>query len=110
VKLAVIVCRGPTCGDQRSSAELHAHLERSIAARHLEEQVSLEWETCFGHCLRGPNILVCPTANGAGTPALDTPAAVLYSRMTVADLDRVVDKHLAGGIVVRPLLHRGPAR
>jgi (2Fe-2S) ferredoxin len=109
VKLSVIVCRGPTCGDQRSSADLYAHLERSIAARKLEGEVVLGWETCFGHCLRGPNILVCPT-DGGETVALDAPAAVLYSRMTVADLDRVVDKHLGGGMVVRPLLHRGPTR
>jgi (2Fe-2S) ferredoxin len=114
-RLTVIVCRGPTCGDQRGSAELYTHLERTIAARKLDGQVTLGWETCFGHCLRGPNILVCPTSEvtggpGAAPPGLETPAAVLYNRMTVADLERVIDKHLLGGMVVRPLLHRPPVR
>jgi (2Fe-2S) ferredoxin len=106
-KLTVIVCRGPTCGDRRSSATLYEHLERTIAARQLGGQISLGWETCFGHCLRGPNILVYPSSELDGALA---PAAVLYNRMTLADLDRVIDKHLLGGMVVRPLLNRPPVR
>jgi (2Fe-2S) ferredoxin len=111
--LTVIVCRGPTCGERRNSAELHAHLERTIAARALQDRVTLDWETCFGHCLRGPNILVCDSAEMSGASSLvgpGAPSAVLYNRMTVADLDRVVEKHLLGGMVVRPLLNRPPVR
>jgi (2Fe-2S) ferredoxin len=112
-QLAVIVCRGPTCGDRRGSAALHARLEETIAARRLEERIALLSETCFGHCLRGPNILVCAGSEvrgGATVPGPDTPSAVLYNRMTLADLDRVIDKHLLGGMVVRPLLNRPPVR
>jgi (2Fe-2S) ferredoxin len=99
-RFTVIVCRGPTCGERRSSAALYARLEETIAARGLQERVTLSWETCLGHCLRGPNILVCASEGGSG--------GVLYNRMTVADLDRMVERHLLGGMVVRLLLNRPP--
>jgi (2Fe-2S) ferredoxin len=108
-RLTVIVCRGPTCGEQRDSAVLLAHLQRTVAARGLDGQVTLLEETCFGHCLRGPNVLVCDTDQVSGAamqPGPEAPSAVLYNRMTVEDLDRVVEKHLMGGMVVRPLLNR----
>jgi len=35
---------------------------------------------------------------------------VLYNRMTSADLSRIIDRHLVGGMVVRPLLNRLPAK
>jgi len=102
----VIVCRGPTCGDRRNSGALYARLQETIAARALEKRVALSWETCFGHCQRGPNILVC--ADGDGTAP--GPGAVLYNRMTLTDLDRVIERHLMGGMVVRLLLNRPPVR
>ena len=110
-RLTVVVCRGPTCGDRRGSSALHARLEETIAARALGEQITLLRETCLGHCLRGPNILVCDTDELRGEPALlglGSPSAVLYNRMTVADLDRMVERHLLGGMVVRLLLNRPP--
>jgi (2Fe-2S) ferredoxin len=112
-RLAVIVCLGPTCGDRRGAGALYERLEETIAARRLEERLVLRSETCFGHCLRGPNILVCAGGDVRGVataPGPDTPSAVLYNRMTLADVDRVIDKHLLGGMVVRPLLNRPPVR
>lgn len=113
-RLTVVVCRGPTCGDKRGSRELHDHLRAAIAARGLGGQVTLEQETCFGQCQRGPNILVCDTDELKGAfgaaPGLGTPTAVLYNRMTRADLDRVIERHLVGGMVVRPFLNRAPLR
>jgi (2Fe-2S) ferredoxin len=35
---------------------------------------------------------------------------VLYNRMTLADLDRVIERHLVGGMVVRLLLNRPPVK
>jgi len=35
---------------------------------------------------------------------------VLYNRMTVADLEKVVERHLVGGMVVRRFLNRPPAK
>jgi (2Fe-2S) ferredoxin len=100
VKVSVVVCRGPVCGDKRGSAALTAHLNASLAARNLQDRVTVSEEICLGHCLRGPNVLVSDADDPDG---LTSPRAVLYNRVTVADLDRVVERHLVGGIAVRAL-------
>ena len=123
--MTVVVCRGPVCGDRRDAAALSAHLIESIARRGLGDRVRVGEEVCLGHCLRGPNVLVCESddatnpgqvdgsgggAGGAGGVGLTAERTILYNRMTVADLDRVIDRHLVGGIAVRPLMHRPPVR
>jgi (2Fe-2S) ferredoxin len=113
-RFAVIVCRGPTCGEARNSAALTARLRETVVARGLEERVHVSEETCFGHCLRGPNVLVydsdqIDTLRVYG-PGSAGPEAVLYNRMTVHDLDRVIDRHLVGCMVVRPFLNRPPRK
>jgi (2Fe-2S) ferredoxin len=107
VKVNVVVCRGPTCGDKRGSAALTAHLNATLAARKLADRVIVSEEICLGHCLRGPNVLVCDAEDPDG---LLSPRAVLYNRMTVANLDRIVDRHLKGGIAVRALTNLPPVR
>jgi (2Fe-2S) ferredoxin len=106
-RLNVVVCRGPTCGDKRGSAALTEHLAQTIAARALGDRVSVSEEICLGHCLRGPNVLVGDADDPEG---LASPRAVLYNRMTVADLDRVIERHLLGGIAVRALTNLPPVR
>jgi (2Fe-2S) ferredoxin len=96
-RLTVVVCKGPVCGDNRGSAALTAHLGATVAARGLQDRVEVVEEVCLGHCLRGPNVLV----EAQGQP-------VLYNRMTVEELDRVVDRHLVGGMAVRILPNRAP--
>jgi (2Fe-2S) ferredoxin len=103
-RLTVVVCRGPTCGERRGSAALEAHLVETIAARGLADRVQVIDEYCLGHCLRGPNIMV--QEEGADDPF----GGVLYDRMTIADLDRVVEKHLVGGMVIRVLMNRPPIK
>ena len=101
--MTVVVCRGPTCGDKRGSGALAARLADTIAARGLEDRVQVVDEICLGHCLRGPNILV---QEEGGEPF----AGVLYNRMTVEDVERVVEKHLVGGMAVRILMNRPPIK
>jgi len=103
-RLTVVVCRGPTCGDRRGSGALAAHLAETVAARGLQERVHVVDEYCLGHCLRGPNILV--QEEGAAEPF----GGVLYDRMTIADLDRVIEKHLVGGMAIRVLMNRPPIK
>ena len=103
-RLTVVVCRGPTCGEKRGSGELAAQLAERIRARGLEDRVQLVDEYCLGHCLRGPNILV--QEEGTTEPF----AGVLYNRMTADDLERVIEKHLVGGMAVRILMNRPPVR
>ena len=102
-RLTVVVCRGPTCGDKRGSGALSARLAETVAARGLEDRVHVEDEVCLGHCLRGPNILVQEEGSEPFT-------GVLYNRMTVEDLDRVIEKHLVGGMAVRILMNRPPIK
>lgn len=104
-RLTVVVCRGPTCGEKRGSAALAARLAETIKARGLEARVQLVDEYCLGHCLRGPNIVV--HEEGAGEAFF---GGVLYNRMTVDDLDRVIEKHLVGGMAVRVLMNRPPVK
>jgi (2Fe-2S) ferredoxin len=90
-------------------------LQRTVNEGGLATHVTVGQETCFGHCLQGPNILVCDTeqleAGGVvAWPGPDLPSAVLYNRMTVSDLARVIDRHLTGGMVVRPFLNRLPVK
>jgi (2Fe-2S) ferredoxin len=102
-RFTVVVCKGPTCGDRRNSEQLIEHLTRTVAARGLGERIRVLTETCLGHCLRGPNILVQNEEQERN--GID---GVLYNRMTVEDLERVIDSHLVGGMVVRPLMYRPP--
>jgi len=103
-RLTVVVCRGPTCGERRGSGALAAHLAETVRARGLEGRVHVVDEYCLGHCSRGPNILV----QEDGTDEML--GGVLYDRMTVADLDRVIEKHLVGGMVIRVLMNRPPIK
>jgi (2Fe-2S) ferredoxin len=107
VRVNVVVCRGPVCGDKRGSAALAEHLRARVVAEGLAERVEVSEEICLGHCLRGPNVLVCDAEDPDG---LLSPRAVLYNRMTVANLDRIVDRHLKGGIAVRALTNLPPVR
>lgn len=102
-RLTIVVCSGPVCRDRRGSAQLRAHLEAAIAARGVGARVRVADEVCFGHCLRGPNILVEEIRDGE-------PSSVLYDRMTAPDLDRILDRHLAGGMAIRVLTNRPPVR
>ena len=99
MKLNVVVCRGPVC-DKRGSSALTAHLNASLVARNVQDRATVTEEICLGHCLRGPNVLVSDADDPEG---LTSSRATLYNRMTVADLDRVVERHLVGGIAVRAL-------
>lgn len=99
-----MVCRGPTCGERRGSGELAARLAETLRARGLEDRVRLVDEYCLGHCLRGPNILV--QEEGSGEPF----GGVLYNRMTAEELDRVIEKHLVGGMAIRILMNRPPIK
>jgi (2Fe-2S) ferredoxin len=113
----IIVCRGPECGDKRGSAALYGELARLIKEKDLQSRVELEWQSCFGRCQSGPNIMV-----RLRTPADDGPLrftvllpmangeAVLYQGMRIEELARLLDDHVKGGQPVRALLRRSGPR
>jgi (2Fe-2S) ferredoxin len=108
VTLNVVVCTGPVCGDRRGSGKLIEHLRVRVLARGLEGRVAVREEVCLGHCLRGPNILVAEGDDALAGLEAASGRAVLYNHMTVEDVDRVVERHLVGGMAVRALTNLPP--
>ena len=82
-----------------------------LQARNLEEQVSLDWQTCFGQCQIGPNVLVRPIHPGEeylldGLVTSAKGRGVLYNGMRPTDAKRVIEEHLVGGEVVEELIRK----
>ena len=84
--------------------------DRALDAR---ERTELVWQSCFGRCTQGPNVLVRevvadqPTL-GTGFATLPGPRGVtaLYNRMDALRVDRVVIQHVNGGQIVREYIER----
>jgi (2Fe-2S) ferredoxin len=109
----IVVCRGPECGDKRGSSALHAELLRLIAQRGIGPRCELEWQSCFGRCQSGPNIMVRAISKEDAGPLRFTvllPSAsgdsVLYNGVRLEELPRILDDHVFGGRPVRALLAR----
>lgn len=105
-RFKILVCRGPECGDKRDSAALHAQLVTQLRAAPLPQaEVEVGWQSCFGHCTRGPNLLVREVRPGedalrlAMMPTL-APGAVLYHGVRPQDIRRIIQEHLKSGRVL----------
>ena len=113
MRVNVVVCRGPVCGDKRGSAALAEHLRARVVAEGLAEGVEVSEEICLGHCLRGPNVLVCDDEmlrRAGGIPWGGSAGALLYNRVGLKNIPQIVERHLIAGVVVTPLLNRPPVR
>ena len=110
----VKVCRGPTCGTEKSSEVLHERLKVLLAEANLSAAVELSWQSCFGRCSQGRNMLVRavqPEPEATYSLAImpkKKGKAALYSRLGEDDLVDIVREHLIGGRVVRRLLSVKP--
>lgn len=110
----IVICRGPECGDRRASSELHEIFRSSLEANHARENVELVWQSCFGRCTQGPNVLVreivadAQRGLGTGFATLPGPRGVtaLYNRIDAGRVERVVVQHVIGGQVVREFVER----
>lgn len=123
----IVICRGPECGGQRGSEALYdifrsaidANVARLAAA---DTSVELAWQSCFGRCTQGPNVLVRevvapkpdePRAlSGVGLATLPAPRGntALYNRMDATRVLPVLVQHVAAGQIVREFIERvGPA-
>ena len=105
------MCRGPDCGDRRDSREVHAAFGREIGARGLGATVELGWQSCFGRCTQGPNVLVTeifstapPRFAFATLPTGSPGRAALYNGCTPSDAAEIVEQHVQGGVLVRRLI------
>lgn len=112
----VIVCRGPECGERRDSAAVHAQFQREVKGLGLERVVELRWQSCFGRCRQGPNVLVRPAPEAsapqgsvrvpllAAQPARASEGAALYNDVRLEDVARILQSHVSRGMIVRELV------
>lgn len=72
------------------------------------------WQSCFGRCTQGPNVLVreisggeAPTL-GSGFATVPGPrgATALYNRVDAERVERIVTEHVLGGQIVRAFIER----
>jgi len=85
----------------------------ALEAHDARERADLMWQSCFGRCTQGPNVLVRemvaeqPTL-GSGFATLPGPRGVtaLYNRMDAARVERVIVQHVIGGQIVREFIER----
>ena len=106
-----MICRGPECGDRRGSAALHEVFRSALEAHAVRERCELVWQSCFGRCTQGPNVLVREIltqepALGTGFATLPGPrgATALYNRTDPARAERIVVQHVVRGQIVRELI------
>jgi (2Fe-2S) ferredoxin len=114
-RLKILVCRGPECGDKRNSAAVHAEFVCQLAAppplAQAGVEVQLDWQSCFGKCQRGPNVMVRELR--AGEDAFFQsflvlgPGSALYNMVRPSEVPRIVAEHVRGGKVVIELKNRG---
>jgi (2Fe-2S) ferredoxin len=113
-RFKIVICRGPECGDRRGSAALHEVFRSALDAHAARERAEIAWQSCFGRCTQGPNVLVrelvAETAPSLGTGFATAPgprgATALYNRIDSTRVERVVVLHVVGGQIVREYIER----
>jgi len=94
----------------RSALDAHAARTPTWARDHCE----IGWQSCFGRCTQGPNVLVRELVAdtgpqiGSGFATAPGPRGVtaLYNRMDGVKVERVVTQHVVGGQIVREFIER----
>lgn len=114
-RFKIVICRGPECGDRRGSSALYEVFRSALEAHGARDRAELAWQSCYGHCSQGPNVLVrelvaepaAPTL-GTGFATLPGPRGVtaLYNRMDAVRAERVVVEHVIAGRIVREFIER----
>ena len=114
-RFRIVICRGPECGDRRGSAVLHDAFVRALALHGAQDVAELGWQSCFGRCTQGPNVLVrelvAPPPGGLASGGLATlpgprGLTALYNRFETTYAAPVVARHVLGGQIVRDYIER----
>jgi (2Fe-2S) ferredoxin len=111
-RVRILVCRGPECGDKRNSTAVHAALKSALAvSAPAGLEVLLDWQSCFGKCQRGVNVMVQELRPGED-PFFRSfltagPGSALYSLVKPSEAERIVREHVCGGSVVVEWKGRG---
>jgi (2Fe-2S) ferredoxin len=94
---------------------LHEVFRSALDARSARETTELVWQSCFGRCTQGPNVLVreiLTAEPGAlvsgGFATLPGPRGVtaLYNRVDALRVPRIIDEHVTKGQIVREFVER----
>ena len=113
----VLVCRGPECGERRNSRTLHSVLLEALRQSDAVSRCELDWQSCFGRCTQGPNVLVreiseregrpfAPILSGLATLPGHKGGTALYNAMTPEKCMRVVEAHIGRGEICREYVER----
>ena len=94
IRSHVLICGGTGCTSSNSPA-IREKMEASLAAHGLSEEIKVVQTGCFGLCSLGPIMIVYPDG-------------VFYSRVTVDDVEEIVEEHLLKGRVVDRLVYKEP--
>lgn len=114
-RFKIVICRGPECGERRGSAVLADAFTEALEAHGAREHTELAWQSCFGRCTQGPNVLVREILTGEPAPMLGSGfatvpgprgATALYNRVDPGRAAQIVAKHVVGGQIVRELIER----
>jgi (2Fe-2S) ferredoxin len=79
------------CCDPEGHVELQKAFKDKLAARGLKGRVRANQSGCLDQCEHGPNLVVYPDA-------------VWYGRVTLADVDEIIESHIIGGKPVERLV------
>ena len=92
IRSHVLICGGTGCTSSNSPA-IRKKMEESLAAHGLADEIKVVQTGCFGLCALGPIMIVYPEG-------------VFYSRVTVDDVEEIVENHLLKGRVVERLVYK----
>jgi NADH-quinone oxidoreductase subunit F/NADP-reducing hydrogenase subunit HndC len=87
----VLICGGTGCASS-GSLTFEDKFKAAMEKHDLNKEVKLVKTGCFGLCEAGPIVVVYP--EGA-----------FYSRVSDADIEKIVDEHLLKGRIVKELIH-----
>ncbi len=87
----VLICGGTGCSSSKST-QIAEEMEKQLKAKGLDKEIKVVITGCFGLCALGPIMIVYP--EGA-----------FYSRVTVDDIEEIVEEHLLKGRIVKRLLY-----
>jgi len=100
----IVVCRGPECGDRRGSRAVYDALRAELEARGFAARCELGWQSCFGRCTQGPNVLVREIVTHAEPASPPATATALYNGVLVEMVPVLVEDHIGRGELVQALI------
>ncbi len=89
-KIDILVCGVAGCASS-GSLKIADEIEEQIKKNGLGEEVKVIKTGCFGLCAEGPIMMICPEH-------------VMYTKVTVEDVEEIFEEHIKGGKVVKRLL------